>query len=289
MKLSIGTAQFGANYGVANKTGKVAIRDIERIIALCRRNGIDTIDTAIAYGDSEKRLGDTGVADFRIVTKLPDYQAGAFTPEYWLQAQVEGSIERLRVPGLYGFLFHHPDQLTSLSGEKLYKSLVTCKEMGLLQKIGVSIYSPDQLDHLMDNFDFDIVQAPFNIVDRRMLESGLFAKLRRKLVEIHIRSVFLQGLLLMEPRERHSYFQGWPELWRTWHKLLSATGMTPLQACLGFVHTVPEIDRIVVGVDSASQLDQIIASIPTGDFEYPESLGLDDKNLVEPSSWPQFD
>ena len=288
MKISVGTVQFGINYGVANKTGQVAISEIEHIITLCRDHGIDTLDTAAAYGDSEKRLGDVGVTDFKIITKLPIFDSSREDPKSWVENQVNDSLERLQVPGVHGFLFHNPDQLMSTTGESLYKSLLAHKESGLLQKIGVSIYSPEQLMQLDKNFEFDLVQAPFNIVDRRMLESGCFSTLKLNQVEIHVRSVFLQGLLLMPAVERHSYFQAWPKFWKIWDEWLSVSEISPLQVCLGFVFTVPEIDRIVIGVDSASQLEQIILSIPSESCDYPSNLSMDDKLLIEPFRWPRF-
>ncbi|MFM6209012.1 aldo/keto reductase, partial [Planktothrix sp.] len=130
----------------------------------------------------------------------------------WVQQSVDGILNRLQIFQLYGLLLHRPDQLLSSTGEELYQSLNLMKKQGLVKKIGISIYSPTELDALCKQFSFDLIQAPFNVLDRSLEKSGWLDQLKKLGVEIHGRSVFLQGLLLMNPLTRPAYFERWQPL-----------------------------------------------------------------------------
>ena len=144
---------------------------------------------------------------------------------------------------------HRPEQLLSTQGDALYRALATLKDQGKIEKVGISIYSPDELDAIWPHFQFDLVQAPFNIIDRRLAASGWLTRLHQVKTEVHIRSVFLQGLLLMQAANRPATFNRWQPLWDQWHHWLDNQVLT-LEACMGFVLSEPKIDRVVVGVDS---------------------------------------
>jgi aryl-alcohol dehydrogenase-like predicted oxidoreductase len=180
---------------------------------------------------------------------------------------------------------HRPEQLLDVQGAELYRALEGLKMRGVVEKIGISIYGPDELDTLWPRFRFDIVQAPFSIVDRRMADSGWFDRLRRDGAEVHVRSIFLQGLLLMSVADRPPVFDRWSCIWHQWHAWLEREQLTPLQACVGFVLSQPEIDRVVVGVDSLRQLQAILDSTEVSCLMLPENLICEDENLINPSRW----
>lgn len=274
-------------YGIANRAGQVERDAAEAIIARAHASGFDLLDTAVAYGDSERRLGEIGVADWKIVSKLPAAPAGCSDFDAWALECLESSLRRLRVKRLYGLLFHRPGQLLEPSGAKLYHALALLRERGLVEKIGVSVYSPEELDAIFSLFRFDIVQAPFNVIDRRLLNSGWLRRLHGDGVEVHTRSVFLQGLLLMNSKSRPAQFDTWAELWSEWHRWLEDQAVDPLAGCLSFVRSFEEIDRIVIGVDSVSQLEAIleVGEIPAGTV--PSSLMSNDLQLIDPSMWCQ--
>ena len=197
MKLALGTVQFGLSYGIANQTGQITRREAKAMLKLALENDVDTLDTAIAYGDSEIRLGEIGTQGFRVVTKLPPMPEDCRDVSAWVNQQVSASFSRLGVTQVYGMLLHRPDQLLGPKGSMLFQSLQSLKENERVQKVGVSIYSPNELPALTSDFHFDLVQAPFNLVDRSLDSSGWLRRLREEDVEIHTRSAFLQGLLLM--------------------------------------------------------------------------------------------
>ncbi|MCG3771441.1 MAG: hypothetical protein JW384_02627 [Nitrosomonadaceae bacterium] len=284
-RLALGTVQFGAPYGIANQIGQVSRSEAAAILDYAVTAGLDTLDTAIAYGESEQRLGEIGVEQWQIITKLPAVPEFCTDVHAWVQSSVLGSLERLRTPKLYGLLLHCGQQLFGPHGNDLYRALVAIKDEGKVEKVGVSIYAPSELEALWPNHQFDLVQAPFNVMDRRLATSGWLAWLHEAGIEIHVRSVFLQGLLLMNPSSRPSTFNRWQPLWQEWDRWLSEQALSPLQACLGFVLAHPEIDRVVVGVDSLMQLKGIIANAQMPTVEMPGTLVSEDIDLINPSRW----
>jgi aryl-alcohol dehydrogenase-like predicted oxidoreductase len=287
-KLALGTVQFGSSYGVANQLGQVTPNEIGKIMELCRSQGISTIDTAINYGESEATLGKFDLSNLNIITKLPQIPTGGMSCANWLRCEVEKSLKRLNITKLHGLLLHKPRQLLGSSGFEIYKGIQALKKDNLVQSIGVSIYDPEDLNLLCDKFYFDLVQAPFNVLDRRMLESGWFTKLNSIGTEIHVRSVFLQGLLLMKKDQRPQKFLRWNALWRQWDQWLDLSGQEPIDACLRFPLSIPEVSKVVVGVDSYHQLQQLIQAASGATFDLPKNIFTNDIRLLNPSLWSKL-
>lgn len=285
MKLALGTAQFGSNYGVANTHGKISHGTAKEIINYCRFAGINTLDTAISYGDSEECLGNIGIQDFNIVTKLPQITDSISDIENWMMEEVSGSLSRLKIKSLYGLMLHRPDQLLERNGEAIVASLKKLKDMGVIQKVGVPVYSPDEFKDLFLIHDFDLVQCPFNLIDRRLVSSGWLKKFKNSGVEVHVRSSFLQGLLLMPRNKIPRNFQIWSSLWDHWHAWLEENAISPIEACLAYVLSESNIDQIIVEVDSKEQLQQITASIETTCLDTFPDISSIDNRLLNPSNW----
>lgn len=287
-RLALGTAQFGLPYGIANQEGQVTRLAAKAMLQLAAANGIDTLDTAIAYGESETCLGEVGTQGFKLVTKLPAVPDGCADASDWVEEQVAASLSRLGVNAVYGLLLHRPQQLLESGGEVLYQTLQKLKKNGQVQKVGVSVYAPSELEALIPRFRFDLVQAPFNLVDRRLHTSGWLQRMKDDGVEIHIRSAFLQGLLLMPQSTIPAKFAAWSDLWRKWHDWLAHHTVSAVQACLAFPLSFPEIDRVVVGADSVSQLEQIISAATSTTPDDLPDLHCDAENLINPARWPQL-
>lgn len=284
-RIVLGTAQFGMPYGIANRMGTVDRIELRKILELAWREGVDTLDTAIAYGESERRLGESGVRQWRIVSKLPAVPASEPDVEAWVRRSIADSLRLTGVPSLYGMLLHQPSQLLQPMGNALYSALLEAKDRGEVSKIGVSIYAPEDLEALGSRFTFDLVQGPMNIFDRRLRTSGWLSKLHAGGVEIHIRSIFLQGLLLMEPAKRPARFNAWKQLWDGWDGWLDEQSLTPMQACVGFGVSQHDVDGIVVGVDSLQQLQGILLSSKGVPVLPPDHLQSNDPDLINPSRW----
>jgi len=287
-RLAIGTAQFGLSYGIANQVGKVSQTEAKEILKLASNSGIKILDTAIAYGDSEKSLGNLGIQNFQLVTKLPIVPIDCQDVGVWVKEQVRSSFSRLGIKDIYGLLLHQSNQLLGSYGKDLYRELNLLKESGKVKKIGISIYSPFELEALKDKYDFDLVQAPFNIIDQRLHSSGWLSRLKNKGVEVHTRSVFLQGLLLMEQAHIPNKFLKWSDLWYKWHNWLDDYEGTATEACLSLPLSFPEIDKVIVGVDNSKQLLQILNSAKNLNTKSLPDLQCSNEGLINPANWPNL-
>jgi aryl-alcohol dehydrogenase-like predicted oxidoreductase len=225
------------------------------------------------------------VTSWSIVTKLPALPEDCSDIGDWVENQIRASLNRLGVDCLYAVLLHRPDQLFDAHGKKLLSALKSLKLKGLTKKIGVSIYSPDELEQIYGISHFDLVQAPLNILEHRLADSGWARRLKRMGIELHVRSVFLQGLLLMPSIRRPEKFNRWQDVWSEWDRWLTETGLSPLEACLQYIHSVEEVDRVVIGVDNVIQLKEILA-VETKPLDtlpiWPQNIDVD---LVNPAHW----
>lgn len=286
-RLGLGTVQWGIPYGVANHSGMTPEAEVRRILSGAQEFGVDLLDTAAGYGQAEAVLGRQDLAPFRVVTKTPTFKCPAIDGEQVraLMDSLHRSLETLRVPRVYGLLVHHVDDLLVPGGKRLVAALQALKDQGLVEKIGVSIYRDDQLAGVLDRFLPDVVQLPLNVLDQRLIINGRLAQLKGLGVEIHVRSAFLQGLLLMDLAAIPSYFSPLRPLLQAWHARAQGQGMSPVQAALAFVRDLPWVDVVLVGVDSSAQFAQCAA-----DFAVPgrfDAAGLecDDPALVNPAEW----
>lgn len=284
-RLALGTAQFGMPYGVANASGQLSVEDARSVIDIARANAIDTIDTAVAYGASHRTLGQIGVDGLRVVTKLPAFTGSEDDVPEWVGRTMKDALRDLGVSSVYGLMFHHAGDLAGPNGPAFYRELCGLRDVGIISKLGISVYAPEDLD-AVEHYDLDIVQAPYNIVDQRIASSGWLDRLAERGTEVHTRSVFLQGLLVMDPAQRPEYFARWSVELREWNRWCGEVGLAPLDAALRFVLGDDRVDRVLVGIDSPSQLLEIVdAARRSGSSERFRGPGIDDPALVNPSLW----
>lgn len=284
-KIAIGTAQFGLPYGISNSGGQVSRANTASILSLAREFGVNTLDTAIAYGESEKVLGEIGIPGWKIISKLPGLPDTVVDVANWVDVQVAGSMRRLKTNRLHALLLHRPGQLLAPRGEQLYRALIAQQARGAIEKIGISIYEVSELDQLIPRMHFDVVQAPFNVFDARMVDSGWMGRLADTGCELHVRSVFLQGLLLMSSINRPPQFDRWHRLWTNWDAWLHDSGLTPLQACLRHALSMPGIAKVVLGMDTTMQLEQILVAAQGDLPQIPDALKICDPELLNPALW----
>jgi len=287
-KIALGTAQFGLPYGISNTHGQIDRAEMDKIWQVARGANITLLDTAIAYGDSEENIGATESVGFDIVTKLPPLPSPETSVTQWVHDQIQNSLAKLKRSSVYGLLLHNPADLLAANGDQLLAALVNLKQEGLIKKFGISIYAPTELDSLFSripNFFPDIVQAPLNVIDQSIASSGWLTRLSEMNVEIHIRSIFLQGLLLQQPNERSAGFSRWSSVFAQFDSWTNAQQMSPLTACIGHVLSYPEVSRVIIGVTSANELKQIIAASTSEHVRAPQSLQVTDVDLIQPMNW----
>lgn len=284
-RLALGAVQFGLPYGVANTQGQVSLAAAERMVKFAADSGVDTIDTAIGYGESEQALGKIGVGNFKVVSKLLPLPDAVMDVREWALRETEASLARLKLDSLHGLLLHRSSDLHGAQGAVLYAAMQKLKSEGYVKKIGISIYSPAELDACAGKFEFDLIQAPFNLVDHRLHASGWLQRLKAQGCEVHIRSAFLQGLLLMPRSTIPAKFAKWEGIWNTWHQWLHQQDADAVGACLAYPLRFPQIDRVVVGANDPEQLRQIAAAASREvGYRLPD-LGCNEENLINPAKW----
>lgn len=299
MKLALGTVQFGLDYGISNQSGRPPAAEVGAILALAHRAGINVLDTAVNYGLAEARLGGLGVgepcAGWSIITKLPGLPLALSADQVvaWCRNEIHQSLARLRAKRVDGLLLHRSQDLLGPLGIDLLLAMRTLKSEGLVGAIGLSVYGPDDLDVLalgpfpFSSLPLDIVQVPCSVLDRRLERSGWADRLVRNGTRVHLRSVFLQGLLLMPPQAVPSKLTGRTRALDAWHRWLSETGDSALAAALRFAVTRSFAERVVVGVTSASELNEIISALERSGPMPPDGLEDAAADLIDPRSWNQ--
>jgi aryl-alcohol dehydrogenase-like predicted oxidoreductase len=273
-KLGLGTVQFGLPYGVSNTRGQVSRADAAAILALAAKGGIHTLDTAANYGNAEQVLAALDTGGFRIVTKTIGIKAGIEA----VAARARASAALLKADTL---LVH---AAADLGDAALWPALQRLKAEGVFRHIGISTYAADDPAALAVRFKPDVVQLPFSLLDQRLLRDGTLARLAEMGVEVHARSLFLQGLLFLDtlPQKlRHIA----PRL-AAIRKAIGDANSTPLAAALGFVLSRPEIGTALVGVTAADELAEILdaAARPLPALDWP-SYALQDDIVLTPSRW----
>jgi len=284
-RLAVGTAQFGLDYGIQGRK-KVPPEEIERILSLASKRGACLIDTASAYGDSEKSLGEALPSlpgRFSIVTKL-----GACAPSD-VEGLLKASLGRLKAKSVYGCLFH--DAKALLERTELFQSLEACREKGLCEKAGVSIYRPEDWELLREKgVSPQLVQLPYNLFDRRF--ERLLGRMKGSGVEVHVRSVFLQGLFAMDPVSLPAYFDSAKPRLLELRKIADELGVSPGELALRFVAGDASVDWIVAGMVSSEELEENCkllekGPLPPGAQARLEGLKLDDERITLPFNWPK--
>jgi aryl-alcohol dehydrogenase-like predicted oxidoreductase len=285
-KLAIGTVQFGLDYGINNDTGMTPDREVNKILAYCLDKGINVLDTAHLYGESEKVLGRFNkIEKFRIITKTPHFKNEVLTESdaSLLEETYNTSIKRLkRIPD--GLLIHNGNDLLRCGGERLYEKMLAMKNDERVSAIGVSLYSPEQCEKLIERYEFDLVQLPMSVYDQRFLLSGMIDRLFSRNVEIHVRSAFLQGLLLMDKLPRH--FRSIFHIHKNFIAYCKSIGKTPLQVATMFIIGNDKVSKLVAGVNNKRQLIEIAEnSVFSTDQSKLRSFSIDDESIINPSKW----
>jgi len=292
-RIALGSAQFGLPYGISNNEGQTSISEVEGILKLCWKRGINLIDTASLYGNSEKNLGKTmGGHNWKIVTKTPKIDEKKINNKHasLLIKTLRQSLFHLQRDNIYGLLIHDCNDLFKTGGSLLFNAMKSMKTEGLINKIGVSVYNPNQLKKILQNYCFDIVQLPINLFDQRFLESGMLTKLREVNIEIHVRSVFLQGLLLMESNNIPDYFLPIMPKFRELDCFLNESNIDRVNFLLSFVLGIKNVDYIIVGVNSLAQMKDLtekplVQIAKNVDYK---KFAIQDEKFINPSNWKQL-
>ena len=290
-RIGLGTVQFGMDYGISNNDGLTPAAEVQSILGEAADMGIRMIDTAAIYGESEAVLGRSVPErhEFQIVTKTAPIEHGEIrrVDADRLRDTFYRSLELLGQSKVYGLLVHKADNLLADDNRYLWNELCNLRDDRVVDKIGVSVYTAAQIDGVLDRFDINLVQLPLNVFDQRLLRSGHLQKLKDCAVEIHVRSAFLQGLLLMKPEDLPVGLKRARPFLSKYNSELDLAGVRSIEAALDFVLSVPQIDRVIVGVCNVSQLMDIRDAVRTVGQHYLDyaDFAVNDELILNPAKW----
>lgn len=299
-KLVLGTVQLGMKYGVGNAHGQPTLEESFSILDAALAAGIDTFDTAWAYGTAEEVLGAWIIeraltGKVRVISKmkphaLNDYPDGTKMVDIVL-VELEKSLKRLRLDNIDGYLFHSPYYIYL---NHAVEGLQKAKENGLVNNVGVSVYDEAEALKAID-LPIDYVQVPYNAFDRRLDVTGFFETARKNGVTVFARSPFLQGALLMNPKELPEHLTFMRQHIERFEEIARHHDLTPIEAALRFARTTCRADHIVFGVDTKTQLEKIVGIMEFSSVsdeslvaEIRESFNDLGSKFVNPSLWSKI-
>lgn len=294
-KLCLGTVQFGFKYGINNKYGQPSRPEVFKMMDYARYNGIEYYDTAVAYGEAEEVLGEYVKkrnlnSKIKIISKLKPntIDEAASNNGNIVRDQIQGSISRLNVEVLEGYLLHTP---TNFYNESTIEELYKCKKDGLVKNIGVSIYETEHALDVVSSGKVDFIQIPYSVFDQRLNNTDFFQIAKKNNVKVFARSCFIQGLILMESNEIPENLSAAKQYLDMFDKIISRYQLTRLQAALLFSHNNSGIDYVVFGVDNIEQLKENIEIVKNGSDiekcldELLSNFKDVDKSIIIPSLW----
>ncbi len=295
-KLVLGTAQLGVNYGIANKLGKPAENKAIEIMKYAAENGISYFDTAYSYGNSEIIIGKflntykSYKNKINIITKMASLNKEKLG-EKDINNRFFKSLHRLGQESIYCYMIHDFSDIEN-NCDEIGKVFLKLKENNYIKKIGVSIYDQFQLEFLFKYFDFDLIQIPISIFDQRFIADILLQRAKRKKIEIHARSIFLQGLLFIEENNLPLEMNKFKDHILKLKEISLKYDLSKEEIALLFVNTINEIDKIIIGVEKISQLQRNVKILgKSKNFNKIKTLinfkdfFIEDTNIIDPRRW----
>lgn len=284
MKLALGTVQLGLPYGINNQFGKPSKAESFAILDLALKEGINLLDTAEGYGDSIAVIGDyikqNPAADFKIVSKFIS------NPYKSISNGLASSLDALQTKSIYAYLFHRIQDYKS----GVFKSeLLELRHAGKFTKLGVSLYDLGDLKMVLVDRDIELIQIPFNVFDNSEEKRQLLNQAKAEGKEIHVRSVFLQGLFHKNPNELKGKLEQLKSSLFGFQEMVTRFGLRIDSVCLNHALNQSFIDKVIIGVETKDQLQKNIdvtgQELPSLLFDLMEEINVDHKELLNPSNW----
>jgi aryl-alcohol dehydrogenase-like predicted oxidoreductase len=293
IRLGLGTVQFGLNYGVSNTEGKTSHEEVKNILSICQKENIRFLDTAFSYGESEKVLGEAlkGNEYFSIITKTPSFRSKERAKEEINKVRecFDITCSNLQVSALYGILIHDARDLLFDSNNDFFREVMKLKNAGYVQKIGVSVYPEDDVISIISRYNIDLIQAPLNVFDQRILSSGILDECKKRNIEVHVRSLFLQGLLLMPFEKVPAFFNPIKQNISRYHNFCKENSLTLIEGAYCFARSVGLTDVLIIGVNNSNQLRMNIDAFNNTQKREKDlnfsSFALSDSSYLTPSKW----
>jgi aryl-alcohol dehydrogenase-like predicted oxidoreductase len=283
MKLVVGSAQLGMNYGLLNNK-KISSKEFKKIEKLVLKSKINFIDTATSYGESEKNIGNSKLKNLHVITKIKLPNKKNINIKSWLLKEISKSLSKLKIKKIYGVLIHNYKDLLGKHGKKYLFSLQELKRKNIIKKIGISVYEPQEIKKIWNFWKPDIIQVPLNPIDNRILDSGWVDILKKFKVKIYARSIFLQGLLINEDSS-FKINKNYKIILNKYKNWCYRNNISLIQGCIHFVKQFKKIDYLVVGFNNYNQLKEIIDVFKKKQIIIPRKFSTNKINLIDPRKW----
>lgn len=286
-KLIVGTANWGQKYGILSDSYHLSPFDLRMLIKQLKNFGVDTIDTSPLYGEAVEQIINYCDKEFRVYTKfLANTEDDTDLSYQKNRNAVIESINKFASFKIQGIYIHNVDVIFSKNFQRVVELLQKIKEKNNDLKIGISVYSQHEIEHIMKFWIPDMIQLPLNIFDQRLVRSGTLHELKQKSIEVHARSIFLQGILLYEHDELPNIFDRWSEYFNFFDHWCKIQKVSKLTACLSFVSNLSSVDKIVLGVNGSKQMLEILTTQLNFNLkDYDDLAVASDDELLDPRTW----
>lgn len=283
-KLVLGTAQIGSKYGITNSKA-ISDKEAKEIFSFCEINNINKIDTAISYLQSENIIGKYADDTWIINTKLPKIENNTLNVDYFVRNTVNDSIKKLNIKNINCLFVHNSETLFCKNSDEIYNSLLTLRKEKLIRNIGISVYTPSELNKVLRYYSFDYIQVPINVLNQSFVHNNNLKKLELENTVLQARSIFLQGLLLLDEKKLPQKFINEKKIWKIWHEWINDNNINKLEACLSFVLSFDEIKEIIFGIGNFQNLLEIAYSSNKKIPYFPIELIDQSNKILDPRLW----
>ncbi len=284
MIYSLGTAQFSKNYGISNLFGKPSLKEIKKILSIAKKNNVKFLDLAEDYKGVIRLLGKIKINHFKIVLKLKI--KSSYTKKKIIQ-NFKNSLKLLNLSKVHAVLIHNIKDFNHNKLNKVFEVFKYLKSIGLIKKFGISSYSLNEAKKFVKIYKINFLQIPFNIFDQELIKNRNYLYFKNTKTEIHIRSIFLQGLLLMNKNTLPKYFNKWKNLFNKLERKKIYYKKNSFELCINFIKiNIKKFKSVVIGVNSTKELNEIITMFKRkkNNISY-KNLSCSDKNLIYPYNW----
>ncbi len=282
-KLILGTVQFGLNYGINNSSGKITPNEANEILHFANENNISILDTASAYGNSEKVIGDflcqNNQIQFDIITKL------MHTDNVDFVELLENSLTKLKQPKVKYLMFHSFDDYQEFKDDV---NILTLKGIKY-DSLGVSVYTNDEIESVIEDKDIDLIQVPFNLLDNEFQRGNYLIKAKEFGKLVHVRSIFLQGLFFMDKENLPTKFKDLTKAIQEIKDIAESNNISIAELAMSYVLSKDYIDGVLFGVDSLEHLKNNL-EISHGNLDGSiiamiDAIKVEKIELLNPSEW----
>lgn len=284
-KIIIGTAQLSNNYGIFNEKGSIKDKQLKTILNYCQKKNILYLDLANSYKNSIHKLSKNNLLKFNIILKVGNIDKNNFL--FSLKSILKKTLEKLKVKKIYSLMLHHESDIKYLKDKEVFQFFLNLKKKKIIKKIGISIYNFKTLGFNLNSFPIGLIQVPFNVLDQRILDKKLQKIIIGKKIEVHARSIFLQGLLLQEPNIKQKIIQKNKLLFNNWHKFNECQQEKKILNCIKFVSQFKVINKFIFGINSIDQLKTIVRIIKDIDYKNKLYYKFEPKSnkIIDPRLW----